>query len=219
VLFLDEAAEFRRSSLDALRAPIEDRFVTVARARRTLVFPSSVMLVLALNPCPCGHLGDPRHACRCTPAQVRAYQQRLSGPLLDRIDLHVELLPVASEALVSAADNGGSSEVQARVVAARALQAARNRRQERCVCNADLDLAALDEVAPLAPAEARYLARAADALGISARAWHRVLRVARTIADLAGAERIDRAHLAEALALRRGLVAARAGVDQASAGV
>lgn len=207
VLFLDEAAEFRRSSLDALRAPIEDRSVTVARARRSLVFPSAVMLVLATNPCPCGHLGDPRHACRCTPAQVRAYQQRLSGPLLDRIDLHVELMPVASDVLAASAHEEGSAGVQARVVAARAVQSARNRVGERVVLNADLDLEGIERVAALGPVEARYLAKAADALGISARAWHRVVRVARTIADLAGAERVERAHLAEALSLRRGLVA------------
>jgi len=227
VLFLDEAAEFRRSSLDALRAPIEDRQVTVARARRSVTFPSAVMLVLATNPCPCGHLGDPRHACRCTPAQVRAYQQRLSGPLLDRIDLHVELRPVATEALAGNAHETTSAEVQARVVAARVLQYARNGTPRGrgdvpkvgvadAVPNADLDLESLDRVARLGPDESRFLARAGDALGISARAWHRVLRVARTIADLEGAERVTSAHLAEALAFRRALAGA---ADKSGAGV
>ncbi len=203
VLFLDEAAEFRRSSLDALRAPIEDRVVTVARARRALRFPSAVMLVVATNPCPCGHLGDPRHACRCTPAQVRAYQQRLSGPLLDRIDLHVELRPVATDALAGDTQATTSAEVQARVIAARALQYARNvqlrgpwaanadllpealeehapsvrRRRSTTPCvRMPLDIEALNRVAHLGSDESRFLARAGDALGISARAWHRVLR-------------------------------------------
>jgi len=243
VLFLDEAAEFRRSSLDALRAPVEDRQVTVARARRSVEFPSAVMLVLATNPCPCGHLGNPRHACRCTPAQVRAYQQRLSGPLLDRIDLHVELRPVATEALAGAGHETTSAEVQARVIAARQVQYARNSlaktspseaslgnslakstpssalakqtsrmdsaRTTRAGCesipNADLDIESLNRVAPLGAEELRFLARAGEALGISARAWHRVLRVARTAADLAGVERVTTAHLAEALAFRRAL--------------
>ena len=208
VLFLDEAAEFRRSSLDALRAPVEDRHVTVARARRTLVFPSAVMLVLAMNPCPCGHLGDPRHACRCTPAQVRAYQQRLSGPLLDRIDLQIELRPVATDALASTTAEASSAAVQARVIAARGQQA---RRGQGGITNADLDLEGLANAAPLAPEETRFLARAGEALGISARAWHRVLRVARTIADLAGEERVGRAHLAEALGFRRALVGVEEG--------
>jgi len=207
VLFLDEAAEFRRASLDALRAPVEDRQLTVARARQSIVFPSSVMLVLATNPCPCGHLGDARHACRCTPAQVRAYQQRLSGPLLDRIDLYVELRPVSTSALSVVAAEGASAEVQARVIAARAVQYARNGDGSEALPNADLDMQALERVAPLGAAELRFFARAGDALGISARAWHRVLRVARTIADLAGSPRIGMPHLAEALSFRRGFAA------------
>lgn len=212
VLFLDEAAEFRRASLDALRAPIEDRHVMVARARRSVQFPSAVMLVLAMNPCSCGHYGDPRQRCRCTPAQVRAYQQRLSGPLLDRIDLHVSLQAVASDDLGGQGSAPSSADVQARVVAARSLQYARNRDASRqkgpaheAKPNADLDIETLERVAGLLPAETRFLARAGDALGISARAWHRILRVARTIADLAGSERIQIAHLSEAVSFRQAL--------------
>lgn len=200
VLFLDEAAEFRRASLDALRAPIEDRAVVISRSRRSVRFPSSVMLVLAMNPCPCGHLGDSRRACRCTPAIVRAYQQRLSGPLLDRIDLYVELPAVAHEELGDARPSESSEAVQARVLGARRRQ---EERQGEGLANADLDLGRLEAVAALGPTEARYLARTAKALGISARAWHRVLRVARTVADLEGVERVGAAHLAEAMSYRR----------------
>ncbi len=205
VLFLDEAAEFRRTSLDALRAPVEDRSVTISRSRRSVNFPSSVMLILAMNPCPCGHRGDPRRSCRCTPAQVRAYQQRLSGPLLDRVDLHLELMPVLHEELVATLvpeDNRreDSATVQARVVSARARQIGRSG-----VANADLDLEGLDRTCRLHQGEARFLARAAKGLGISARAWHRVIRVARTIADLAAEEEISARHLAEAVSYRRAL--------------
>jgi magnesium chelatase family protein len=202
VLFLDEAAEFRRTSLDALRAPIEDRHVTISRSRRSIDFPSSVMLVLAMNPCPCGHRGDPRRACRCTPAQVRNYQQRLSGPLLDRVDLHLELLPVLHEALVAAPTREveGSAQVQVRVVNARAIQVER-----QGTANADLDLEGLEKNCTLGVSEAKFLGRAAKTLGISARAWHRIIRVARTIADLEGSGEIATRHLAEAVSYRRGL--------------
>jgi magnesium chelatase family protein len=203
VLFLDEAAEFRRSSLDALRSPIEDRVVTIARSRRSVTFPSSVMVVLATNPCACGHWGDVRKACRCTPAQVRLYQQRLSGPLLDRVDLHVELVAVAHDALSGDVGGASSAEVQARVMAARVRQIERHADLGGAVANADLDLDAVGRHARLGAAETRFLARAGEALGISARAWQRVIRVARTIADLAGDGAITTAHLAEALAFRR----------------
>ncbi len=204
VLFLDEAAEFRRASLDALRAPIEDRAVTISRSRRSLRFPSSVMLILATNPCPCGHFGDARRACKCTPAQVRAYQQRLSGPLLDRIDLYLELAPVAHDDLCGLSPSESSTVVQQRVIEARERQEGRN---GTGVSNADLDLTKLEAVAPLGASESRFLARAGKALGISARAWHRVLRVARTVADLEGAARVQTKHLAEALSYRRGFMA------------
>jgi magnesium chelatase family protein len=204
VLFLDEAAEFRRTSLDALRAPVEDRSVTISRSRRSVNFPSSVMLVLAMNPCPCGHRGDPRRPCRCTPAQVRAYQQRLSGPLLDRVDLHLDLMPVQHEELVASRGQGeqceDSATVQARVVRARAIQVERSGH-----ANADLDLEGLERTCRLGQGEAKFLARAAKGLGISARAWHRVIRVARTIADLAGENEISARHLAEAVSYRRAL--------------
>jgi magnesium chelatase family protein len=205
VLFLDEVLEFRRTSLDALRAPLEDRHVTVARARRSARFPSSVSLVVAMNPCPCGHFGDTRGNCRCTPSQVRAYQQRLSGPLLDRIDLFVELQSVDLTALVGPSSAEPSADVRARVVAARERQAARASGLGRSLSNAEIEVDTLERLAPLPPKVLKFLAHAAEVCGISARAWYRVVRVARTIADLAGEDEIDVPHVAEALSFRRAL--------------
>jgi len=205
VLFLDEMLEFRRAALDALRAPLEDRSVTVARARRAVRFPSSVALVAAMNPCPCGHYGDAARVCTCTPGQVRSYQHRLSGPMLDRIDLFVELPGVSPHELASAPIGEESAAVRARVVAARQRQTARNVHRGFGYANADLELAMLERVAPITPDDAVFLARACEALGVSARGWDRIRRVARTIADLSGATTIARPHLMEALALRRAL--------------
>jgi len=203
VLFLDEVAEFGRHALEALRAPLEDRVVRVSRSRRSVVFPASFSLLAAMNPCPCGHAGDPTRPCRCGKSRIEAYQQRISGPLLDRIDIHVALSGVPPEELASRPEGEPSSDVRKRVVAARARQAERNRAGEGSVTNAGLDLEGLEHHAPLGPEESLYLARAGRRLGISARAWHRIVRVARTVADLGGAERITRAHLAEALTYRR----------------
>ena len=205
VLFLDEVLEFRRTSLDALRAPLEDRWVVVARARRSARFPASVSLVVAMNPCPCGHFGDSRGICRCTPAQVRAYQQRLSGPLLDRIDLFVELQSVELGALAGQSTAEGSQPVRARVLAARAMQEARTARVGGPICNAEIELDSLERHASLKPPVLKFLARAAEVCGISARAWYRVVRVARTIADLDGATEISERHVGEALSFRRAM--------------
>ncbi|MGB0591452.1 MAG: YifB family Mg chelatase-like AAA ATPase [Myxococcota bacterium] len=198
VLFLDETPEFSRQALEALRAPLEDRHVVVSRAGRTARFPTSVSLVCAMNPCPCGYRDDPRRACRCTPRQIDGYRRRLSGPLLDRVDIQVRLDAVRGDELVAPALGESTECVRTRVEACRARQRARNGAQT----NAEVGLARLEKIAPLGTSEASHLGAAIRALGLTARSWHRVIRVARTIADLDARERIERADLSEALTYR-----------------
>lgn len=199
VLFLDELPEFDRQVLEVLREPLESGHISIARAALKAEFPARFQLVAAMNPCPCGYLGDPAGRCRCTPEQVRRYRGRLSGPLLDRIDLHVELPPVAHALLLApdAADAEPSAAVRVRVQTAQQNQVARN----GCL-NARLDSAGLRRHAPLTAPQQEFLARAIGALGLSARATHRVLRIARTCADLAGSDALETPHLAEALQYR-----------------
>jgi magnesium chelatase family protein len=202
VLFLDETPEFSRRSLEALRAPLEDRVVAIARAARRVIYPASFSLVCAMNPCPCGHLGDDSRACRCSARQVEAYRARLSGPLLDRIDLHVELGRVPEEALASARPAEPSAEVRARVVAARWRQSQRNLWRGAALSNAELAPQHLEQWAVLGTGERQTLIRAARRLGLTARSWHRVVKVARTLADLGGEAEIGERHLLEALTYR-----------------
>lgn len=202
VLFLDELPEFQRAVLDSLRQPLETGNVSVARANAHVSFPARVQLVAAMNPCRCGHLGDPALACSRAPRCAVDYQARVSGPLLDRIDLHLEMQPVSAGDLALPAAAEGSAEVGARVAAARAVQA-RRYRDVAARTNAEADGEVLEATAtPDAPG-AKLLAQAAEAMRLSARSYTRVLRVARTIADLAGAETVGRLHVAEALSYRR----------------
>jgi magnesium chelatase family protein len=201
VLFLDELAEFRRDALEALRQPLEDGCVTVARARATHHFPARFMLFAAMNPCPCGHLGDPRHACRCPLPIVERYRARISGPLLDRIDLHVEVPPVRLRDLRER-DGEPSRAVAERVRRARALQLRRFPVGHPSPVNAALEGLRLGRFCALADAPRALLETAFERLGLSARALTRVLKVARTIADLADAAEIDVAHVAEAIQYR-----------------
>jgi len=201
VLFLDEFPEFQRAALEALREPLETGRIVISRAARQAEFPARFQLIAAMNPCPCGHLGSALRACRCTPDAVARYQGRISGPLLDRIDVQVEVPAVAPEALSAAPDGETSAVVAGRVGRARD----RALRRQGCV-NAALSGDALDEHASLDSAASRFLQSAAARLGWSARGFHRVLRVARTIADLADSSAITTAHLAEAIQYRRVLV-------------
>lgn len=202
VLFLDELPEFQRAVLDSLRQPVESGEITVARANSHVTFPARVQLVAAMNPCRCGHLGDGALACSRAPRCAADYQSRVSGPLLDRIDLHVEVEPVAAGDLAHPVAAEPSTRVAARVAAAREVQTRRLEGSGSRV-NAELSGEALDRFASPDTAGRALLLKAAEALRLSARGYTRVLRVARTIADLAGAETIGRAHVAEALSYRR----------------
>ena len=201
VLFLDELPEFSRHVLDVLRQPLEEGRITVARAARTIGFPARFVLVAAMNPCPCGYRGDPKRACRCTPQQVAKYRGRVSGPLLDRIDLIVAVQPVPFADLADSAIGGESSAlVRARVQACREGQLARPGRTGRL--NANLQGRAFECVCAIDAIGGRLLERFAERGHLTARGFHRVLKVARTIADLAGSPAIAPEHLAEALQYR-----------------
>ena len=202
VLFLDELPEFGRTVLDSLRQPLETGTVSVARANAHVTFPARVQLIAAMNPCRCGHLGDPALACARAPRCAADYQAKVSGPLLDRVDLHLDVQPVSAADLVLPPPAEGSADVAARVAAARAVQAARYA-DVAARTNAEADGPVLDAHATPDPAGAQLLAQAAEAMRLSARGYTRVLRVARTIADLAGGERVGRVHVAEALSYRR----------------
>jgi magnesium chelatase family protein len=202
VLFLDELPEFQRAVLDSLRQPLETGTVTVARANAHVTFPARVQLIAAMNPCRCGHLGDPALACSRAPRCAADYQAKVSGPLLDRIDLHVDVQAVAAADLVLPPPAEGSKEVAARVKAARDVQTARYAAHS-IRTNAEADGELLDGVAAPDEPGRRLLAQAAEAMRLSARGYHRVLRVSRTVADLAGSETVTRVHVAEALSYRR----------------
>ncbi|MDP3906680.1 YifB family Mg chelatase-like AAA ATPase [Novosphingobium sp.] len=202
VLFLDELPEFQRVVLDSLRQPLETGEVTVARANAHVTFPARVQLIAAMNPCRCGYLGDPALACSRAPRCAADYQGKVSGPLLDRIDLHVEVDPVSAADLALPPPAEGSAEVAARVAAARAVQTERLAGTRRRT-NAELDGDLLEIHATPDEAGRKLLLQAAEAMRLSARGYTRILRVARTIADLAGAEQISRLHVAEALSYRR----------------
>ncbi|MDL2266665.1 YifB family Mg chelatase-like AAA ATPase [Desulfovibrio sp. OttesenSCG-928-G15] len=201
VLFLDELLEFRKQTLEVLRQPLESGQVTIARAAQSLTYPADFMLVAAMNPCPCGYLTDPRKACVCKEHDIQRYRARLSGPLLDRIDLHVEVPAVPYVDLSSRAPGKSSLTMRQNVEAARAIQAKRYA-GSAFRCNADISGKALAEYCALAPQEEAFLGEAVKNLHLSARAYSRILRIARTIADLEAAPGITVVHLAEAVNCR-----------------
>ena len=202
VLFLDELPEFHRSTLEVLRQPLEDGKVTISRASGTMTFPSAFMLVAAMNPCPCGYYGDPKRECRCSPGQVERYRQRISGPLLDRIDLHVEAPAVEYKDLTDTIPAESSASIRERILKARSLQRARFAKSRKTSCNARMSHTQLKEHCRLNDSGNELLKRAMTDLNFSARAYDRILKVARTIADLAGQESIAADHLLEALSYR-----------------
>jgi magnesium chelatase family protein len=201
VLFLDELPEFRRETLEAMRQPMEDGIVTIARAARTVTFPSRFTLAAALNPCPCGFFNDSRRECQCSPTQIARYMAKVSGPLLDRIDLQVEVPSLSSDEITSAEPGEPSSAIRERVEAARQSQRERFHRSH-IQCNAEMSSRQLRRHCELDPSSRRLLCNAIERLGLSARAHDRILKVARTIADLAGMERLEAAHVAEAVQYR-----------------
>jgi len=196
VLFLDELPEFARNVLEMLRQPLEDRSVTVARSNMTLSFPASFILLCALNPCPCGFYGDATRECRCTPGIIQRYMSKLSGPLLDRIDLHIEVPAVPYKELRDKVDGTSSAEMRERVTRTRAIQ------QQRGFYNAHIPPPVLRKLCALDDAGERTLEMAVRRLGLSARAHDRILKVARTIADLGESERLQAKHVAEAVQYR-----------------
>ncbi|MBM3187247.1 MAG: YifB family Mg chelatase-like AAA ATPase [Chloroflexi bacterium] len=202
VLFLDEFSEFGMRTLEVLRQPLEDKVVTISRASGALSFPANFMLVAARNPCPCGYHGDSAHECTCSAGMVEGYRKRVSGPLMDRIDIHVEVPRVDYEKLAGNTLGETSAAVRARVEAARERQRARFAGTS-LYCNADMGPAQVRQFCELDDAGRGLIKAAMRQLGLSARAYHRVLKLARTIADLAGEEGIQAAHLAEALQYRR----------------
>lgn len=202
VLFLDEIAEFRREVLEVLRQPLEDGVVTISRAASSLTYPANFMLAAAMNPCPCGYHGDNSHDCACSPSQIQKYMSRLSGPLMDRIDIHIEVPAVNFKELSSDTSGEKSTAVRERVNRAREKQLARFKGMKGIYCNAHMESKTIRQICTIDDKGQSLLKMAITKQGLSARAYDRILKVARTIADLEGSDHIDTPHLAEAIGYR-----------------
>lgn len=201
VLFLDEMPEFRKNVLEVLRQPLEDGDVTISRAQVTITFPARFMLIAAMNPCPCGYRGDPKHSCQCSQQVIQRYWSKISGPLLDRIDIHIEVPAVEWKELTEVSDGESSQLIRDRVNAARKIQLQRFSKTS-IFCNAQMKSNLIKKHCSLEPSSLKHLEKAVDKLGLSARAYHRVLKIARTISDLDGSEQIRNHHVSEAIQYR-----------------
>lgn len=202
VLFLDEMPELTRAVLEVLRQPLEDRKISISRAKYSVEYPCSFMLVASMNPCPCGYYGDPTHHCACTPGQIQRYMNKISGPLLDRIDIHCEIQAVPFAQLSQMQPGEPSAAIRERVIKARKIQEERFRPYKGIHCNAMMTEKMLHQFAKPDAASMEMLRMAMERLKLSARAYTRILKVARTIADLAGSERVESMHIAEAIGYR-----------------
>lgn len=202
VLFLDELPEFKRTVLEVMRQPMEERKVTISRAKISIDYPANFMLVASMNPCPCGYYNHPEKECVCGPGVVQRYLSKISGPLLDRIDLHVEVVPVSFDEMTANRKTESSSEIRERVVQAREKQSERFKARENIYCNAMMPSNLVKEICQINDNGRVLLKTAMERLGLSARAYDRILKVSRTIADLAGSEEIKTEHLAEAIQYR-----------------
>ena len=202
VLFLDELPEFSRSVLEVLRQPLEDRTITIARAKYNVMYPCSFMFVASMNPCPCGYYGDPTHHCVCTPGQIQRYMNKISGPLLDRIDIHCEIQAVPFAQLSQLQPGEPSAVIRERVIKARKIQEERFKDQKGIHCNAMMTEKMVHQYAEPDAASLDMLRMAMERLKLSARAYSRILKVARTIADLDGSEKVQSNHIAEAIGYR-----------------
>ncbi len=203
VLFLDELPEFKKHVLEVLRQPLEDHTVTIVRATMSLTFPARFVLVVAMNPCPCGYLGDSRNRCNCNPAQIQRYVSRVSGPLLDRIDMHLEVPVVPFREMSSTAARETSAAIKERVDRTRAIQKKRYAGSTRIHANSQMGPKEIERYCSLDPAGLALLEKGVQRLGLSARAYHRILKIARTLADMEDAEKISTGNIAEAIQFRR----------------
>lgn len=202
ILFLDELPHFSRSALEVLRQPLEDRNIVISRAKYTVEYPASFMLVASMNPCPCGYYNHPTKACQCTPTGIERYLNKISGPLMDRFDLHCEIQPVSFEDMSSKNRGEHSSVIRERVIRTREIQSLRFTDEKGIYCNAQMDSAMLNRYAKAEPASISILGQAMKRLNLSARAYDRILKVARTIADMEESESIKTQHIAEAISYR-----------------
>jgi len=202
VLFADELPEFNKSTLEVLRQPLEDRKITISRAKYTIEYPCSFMFVASMNPCPCGYYNDPTHRCVCSPGQIQRYMNKISGPLLDRIDIQIEITPVPFNDISRSARGESSASIRERVIKARLIQEERFREKRGIHCNAQMNERMIHQYAEPDEAGIELLRTAMERLNLSARAYNRILKVARTIADLEASERVLPNHLAEAISYR-----------------